>query len=55
MNNKCTNESCEKHTEVTHSNCILTGRNRCQDMIHIKTCWTKEDLDLLSNVLENYV
>ena len=53
---KCKNPNCVKHMEVVHGgSCILTGKNKCQDFLHLKTCFTKDDLELLSNVLENYV
>ena len=55
MEQECKNKDCVRHMPVVHGgSCILTGKNKCQDFLHGKECFTKEDLELLSNVLENY-
>jgi len=52
---KCEEKNCVQHLPVAHhSGCILSGRNKCQDIMHNKTCWTKEDLATLRKALNNY-
>jgi len=40
--------------EVHGPNCKTSGKNRCQDILHIKKEWTKDDRELLVQILNNY-
>lgn len=51
----CNNKNCVKHLSVVHGNCILTGTNRCRDLIHNRECHTQDDLDILKMGVENAI
>lgn len=52
---ECKNKQCVKHTQTGHnSGCKMSGTNKCEDVLHIRTCQTQSDLDLLGNILNNY-
>ena len=52
---QCKNKDCYKHMPEAHGgSCIVSGKNKCQDLIHNKTCWTEDDLERLKAVLNNY-
>ena len=52
---KCQNKECRLHLLEMHAQgCILTGKNKCKDIMHTRTCWSKEDLRILKVVLDNY-
>ena len=56
MSEKCKNKDCVLHTEVCHgASCATSGSNKCQDSLHNKECFTKEDVSLLSNIFDNYI
>ena len=44
-------------TPVVHNPpiCQTSGANACKDFIHLKTCWSKDDLDLMGRILQNYI
>lgn len=47
---------CVKHTIKAHNaGCPGKDGNKCQDVIHTKTCWSKQDLELLEKILDNYL
>ena len=48
------NPECVSHTLEVHNGCSLNGKNRCQDWLHNRKCWTKEDIELLHKTLDNY-
>jgi len=41
----------EMHTPT----CPKSGKEVCRDVLHRKTDWTREDLNLLSKILDNYL
>lgn len=49
---KCKNKDCVKHMPVMHGR---ESKDGCHDYLHNKTCFSKDDLELLSRVLENYI
>lgn len=51
---KCENPDCVKHTPVVHNQCILKGKNKCQDNLHNRECWTKDQCERMSKILDNY-
>jgi len=53
---KCANNQCKKHTLPAHNpTCIMSGKNRCLDVVHTKTCWTEQDLNILNIWLDNKI
>lgn len=51
---ECKNPQCELHTEEVHNGCVKSGKNKCKDGLHLKTCWTKEDKEQMIKILSNY-
>lgn len=50
------NPTCVKHTDVVHdAGCGKSGNSRCQDGIHLKTCWSEEELEGMTRILDNYI
>ena len=53
---KCENPTCRIHTQIEHGpNCVKSGRSKCQDYIHNKTCWTTSDLEMASNMMDKVI
>lgn len=52
----CKNEECVKHFEEVHGgSCILTGKNKCQDYLHLKTCFSAGDLKVMRKIFNNII
>ena len=50
------NPDCVKHFSIVHNpSCSTSGANRCQDVLHNKTCHHQDDIDLLVRCFDNYI
>lgn len=53
-NMKCENKECVMHTEIAHGvTCPQSGKNKCQDCVHNKTCWDKYDMRAFRLAFQN--
>jgi hypothetical protein len=52
----CNNKDCVRHTPIVHNGtCATSGGDKCKDSLHLKECWTKEDIGLMGMILSREV
>jgi len=54
MNDECKRKDCVKHLKPVHLNvCGKSGSLKCQDYLHNQTCFSRSELDILGNIIDD--